>query len=178
MNCNKATSVLIIGLAFFTLISIIGKLDLANAQIDVTKLTGNEKIEITGTLQPNRYGDQYYEFADKPIVKINGQVLDFEYPENGATWGSIDESNLAIDFDLKIPVTNTLSIVRNFDIPCDPDSIEHNPSDGSTTYRTNSDCYIIFSDVFFNNLDFTVVMNKDKTGGSFHATAQGKYFSG
>ncbi|MGA7367797.1 MAG: hypothetical protein WBX01_01620 [Nitrososphaeraceae archaeon] len=117
---------------------------LAYAQIDITQLTGNEKVEILANdiiLIGYPIPDNYYDFKTKPIIKIDGQILDYEYPVDTNDNAVVEDTLVSISMTIKAKVSPIESKVLDVSLYLNPDIIRDNP-DGSKTYVNNPDSSI------------------------------------
>lgn len=144
-----------------------------SSAIDITKLTGNENVEIGGNITkadfPGR--ENIYKFDEKPIIKINGQNLDYEYPVDTGDNAVVEDTLLSITMTTKVKLSETETKVLDVGLISNPDIIKDNP-DGSKTYtnKPNSTVdHITIGDHYYSNISSTATINEDKTEGFIKA---------
>jgi len=131
--------------------------------IDITKLTGKEKIEISGIINIKRdtFLNNTYEFSDKPLIKMDGQPLDFEFAADFPDYISVDDSSISISMKIKTPFSSTTSKVLNIDLNSHSDIIKDNPN-GSKTYANEpnkSGETIKIGDIVYRNVASIATVN-------------------
>jgi hypothetical protein len=134
--------------------------------LDVTKLTGKEKIEISGNIKIIGYLalDDYYKFVDKPIIKIDGQPLDFEYPVDTNDDVVVDETLISIAITVKAPLSDTTTKVLDIDLYSNPDTIKDNLN-GSKTYVNKPNKlgeHINIGNIFYDNVTSSTTVDGSK----------------
>jgi|KBSMisStaDraftv2_1062788.scaffolds.fasta_scaffold162050_2 hypothetical protein len=132
--------------------------------LNITKLTGKEKIEISGNLEINAALKNFYKFTDKPLIEIDDQPLSFVYPVDNSDEVIVDYSLISITLTIKIPLSDTATKILHINLYSTPDTIKNNLN-GSITYANkpnNLGDHINVGDIFYNNVTSTATVNGSK----------------
>ncbi len=145
-----------------------------NPEIDITKLTGDENVVIIGNISAksdpapiNEYNA--YKFDTKPIIKINGQDLDYEYPIVTYDVVTVEDTVTHISMKTKFKLSETETKILNVGSYAETDIIKENP-DGSKTYINKpGNGYITIGDGHYTNISSVATINEDRSKGFIKA---------
>jgi hypothetical protein len=139
---------------------------LNNQQHQISKLTVKKKIEISGNIniKEDTIIDNTYKFADKHIIKIDGQSLDFGFAIGTHDYVGVDDSLISISMTIKTSLSDTASKVLDIHLSSKTDTIKDNLN-GSKTYvnEPNSPVESIkLGDVFYNHITSAAMVDGPK----------------
>ena len=151
-------------------------LTLNNSQISFAnnmQLTGTEQIQIKTNFSSKPFGlSTDYKIDDDPIVIIDNQSLDFEYPIDNNDEVSISDMLISMRATIKVDnatTSNNDNIIQII-VSSYPDNITENSS-GSTSYANNPNRldYFEINGVGYPNIKATAILDTANGNGTLRA---------
>ncbi len=143
-----------------------------SATLDITKLTGDEKIEVTGSFGPEELGTfGAHQLDSKPVIKIDGKILNYELA-NPSSVGYISispDGTILYNQEIKVPVGNDTSKIITLYYIETSNTIQEKPD--KTIYTSDNESYtndphsISIDDVTMKNVvEYIEVDNQNSSG--------------
>jgi hypothetical protein len=147
-----------------------------NSQISFSnnmQLDGTEQIQVETNFSSKPFGlSTDYNIDGKPVIIINNQSLDFEYPIDNNDEVSISDMLISMRSTIKVDNTTTSDNNNNIQVSIFsyPDNITKN-SDGSTTYANSPNRleYIEINGVNYPNIKATAIVDIENNNGTLRS---------
>ncbi len=142
--------------------------------LDITKLTGDERIEVTGSFGPDeQYALDAHQLDSKPVIKIDGKILNYDLA-NPSSIGYISihpDGTILYNQEIKVPVSNDTSKIINVYYIESSNTIQEKPD--KTIYTSDNESFandphtISIDDVTMKDVVEYVEVNNQNSSGLF-----------